>query len=140
MTIHVAMNIPSKDKVYAQAHRVLKSGGTFVVYDVLQGEGDPDDVASLQMIENRFSRQRKEGLIGGTRHISHGAFRILREWASTLALIILFSGGHEGLSIAPPARTADLTAPQQSQPRSGLSWISVGYWGCFSQSLRGESF
>jgi ubiquinone/menaquinone biosynthesis C-methylase UbiE len=39
MTIHVAMNIAAKDKVYEEAHRVTKSGGTFAVYDVLQGEG-----------------------------------------------------------------------------------------------------
>ncbi len=39
MTIHVAMNIPAKDKMYAQARRVVKPGGIFAVYDVLQGEG-----------------------------------------------------------------------------------------------------
>lgn len=39
MTIHAAMNIPAKDAMYAQARRVVKPGGTFVVYDVLQGEG-----------------------------------------------------------------------------------------------------
>jgi len=39
MTIHVAMNIPAKDKMYAEARRVLKPGGIFAVYDVLQGEG-----------------------------------------------------------------------------------------------------
>jgi ubiquinone/menaquinone biosynthesis C-methylase UbiE len=39
MTIHVAMNIPRKDKMYAEVKRVLKSGGTFAVYDILQGEG-----------------------------------------------------------------------------------------------------
>jgi ubiquinone/menaquinone biosynthesis C-methylase UbiE len=39
MTIHVAMNIPAKDKVYEQARRVVKPGGIFAVYDVLQGEG-----------------------------------------------------------------------------------------------------
>jgi ubiquinone/menaquinone biosynthesis C-methylase UbiE len=33
------MNIPAKDKMYAQARRVLKPGGIFAVYDVLQGEG-----------------------------------------------------------------------------------------------------
>jgi len=39
MTIHVAMNIAAKDRMYAQAKRVLKPGGTFAVYDILQGEG-----------------------------------------------------------------------------------------------------
>lgn len=39
MTIHVAMNIPAKDALYAEAKRVLKPGGLFAVYDVLQGEG-----------------------------------------------------------------------------------------------------
>lgn len=39
MTIHVAMNIPAKDRVYAEARRILKPGGAFAVYDVLQGEG-----------------------------------------------------------------------------------------------------
>ncbi len=39
MTIHVAMNIPTKDKMYEQARRAVKPGGIFAVYDVLQGEG-----------------------------------------------------------------------------------------------------
>jgi len=39
MTVHVAMNIPDKRALYAEAFRVLRPGGTFVVYDVLQGEG-----------------------------------------------------------------------------------------------------
>ena len=39
MTIHAAMNIPAKDKMYTQARRVVKPGGMFAVYDVLQGEG-----------------------------------------------------------------------------------------------------
>ncbi len=39
MTIHVAMNIAAKDKVYEHTKRVVKPGGIFVVYDVLQGEG-----------------------------------------------------------------------------------------------------
>ena len=39
MTIHVAMNIAAKDKMYSEAHRVVKPGGIFAVYDVLQGEG-----------------------------------------------------------------------------------------------------
>jgi len=39
MTIHVAMNIAGKDKMYLEALRVLKPGRIFAVYDVLQGEG-----------------------------------------------------------------------------------------------------
>ena len=32
MTIHVAMNIAAKDKMYAEARRVVKPGGVFAVY------------------------------------------------------------------------------------------------------------
>lgn len=39
MTFHVAMNIAAKDKLYAQARRVLKQGGIFAIFDILQGEG-----------------------------------------------------------------------------------------------------
>ena len=39
MTIHAAMNIAAKDRVYAGVHRALKAGRIFVVYDILQGEG-----------------------------------------------------------------------------------------------------
>jgi SAM-dependent methyltransferase len=39
MTVHVAMNISDKPALYAEAFRVLRPTGRFVVYDVLQGEG-----------------------------------------------------------------------------------------------------
>lgn len=39
MTVHVAMNIADKPALYAEAFRLLRPGGRFVVYDVLQGEG-----------------------------------------------------------------------------------------------------
>jgi ubiquinone/menaquinone biosynthesis C-methylase UbiE len=39
MTIHAAMNIAAKDTMYREARRVLKPGGRFGVYDILQGEG-----------------------------------------------------------------------------------------------------
>lgn len=39
VTIHAAMNIPDKPAMYREARRVVRPGGTFVVYDVLQGEG-----------------------------------------------------------------------------------------------------
>ncbi len=39
MTLHVAMNIRAKDRLYAEARRVLRPGGVLAIYDVLQGEG-----------------------------------------------------------------------------------------------------
>jgi SAM-dependent methyltransferase len=33
------MNIPDKPAVYREARRVVRPGGTFAIYDVLQGEG-----------------------------------------------------------------------------------------------------
>jgi ubiquinone/menaquinone biosynthesis C-methylase UbiE len=39
ITLHVSMNIASKDRMYAEVRRVLKPGGVFAVYDILQGEG-----------------------------------------------------------------------------------------------------
>lgn len=39
VTVHVAMNIADKPALYAEAFRVLRPGGRFVMYDVLQGEG-----------------------------------------------------------------------------------------------------
>jgi ubiquinone/menaquinone biosynthesis C-methylase UbiE len=39
ITIHVAMNIPAKEMLYEQTRRVIKPGGIFAVYDILQGEG-----------------------------------------------------------------------------------------------------
>lgn len=39
MSLHAAMNIAAKDRLYEQARRVLKPGGIFAVYDILQGEG-----------------------------------------------------------------------------------------------------
>lgn len=39
ISIHVAMNIANKPALYAEALRVLRPGGRFVIYDVLQGEG-----------------------------------------------------------------------------------------------------
>jgi SAM-dependent methyltransferase len=38
-TQHVAMNIPDKATLYREAYRVLKPGGVFALYDVLQGPG-----------------------------------------------------------------------------------------------------
>jgi MPBQ/MSBQ methyltransferase len=40
-TQHASMNIADKPRLYAEAHRVLKSGGRFAIYDILQGPGGP---------------------------------------------------------------------------------------------------
>lgn len=39
MTLHVAMNIAAKNKMYVEARRAVKPGGIFAIYDILQGEG-----------------------------------------------------------------------------------------------------
>ena len=39
LTVHAAMNIPDKPGLCAEAFRLVRPGGRFVVYDVLQGEG-----------------------------------------------------------------------------------------------------
>lgn len=39
ITVHVAMNIAAKDRMYAEAKRVLKPGGRFAIYDILRGAG-----------------------------------------------------------------------------------------------------
>jgi SAM-dependent methyltransferase len=40
-TQHVAMNIADRSGLYAQVHRLLRPGGQFAMYDVLQGDGGP---------------------------------------------------------------------------------------------------
>ena len=40
-TQHVSMNIPDKQALYAGVYRVLKRGGTFAIYDAVQGSGKP---------------------------------------------------------------------------------------------------
>lgn len=40
-TQHVAMNIADRDRLYAEAFRVLRSGGRLCIYDILAGSGEP---------------------------------------------------------------------------------------------------
>jgi SAM-dependent methyltransferase len=69
MTIHVAMNIAAKDRMYAEARRVLKPGGRFAVYDVLQGEGGaphfPVPWAREPSISHLATPEEMVALLGG---------------------------------------------------------------------------
>jgi ubiquinone/menaquinone biosynthesis C-methylase UbiE len=83
MTIHVAMNIPAKDLMYAEARRVLRPGGRFAVYDVLQGEGGevhcPVPWARDASISHLAKPEEMTGLLTGA------GFRILSTQDSTEA-------------------------------------------------------
>ena len=67
MTIHVAMNIPDKNKLYVEARRVLKPGGVFAAYDVLQGEGGdvlfPVPWAREPSISHVVTQEKMESLL-----------------------------------------------------------------------------
>lgn len=75
MTIHVAMNIPAKDRLYAEARRVLKPGGRFAVYDIIQGDGGdvhfPVPWARDPSISHLATKDEMTSLLGGA------GFRIL---------------------------------------------------------------
>lgn len=45
--LHVGMNIAEKDRLFAEAARVLKPGGHFAVFDVMEGAGDGDLIFPL---------------------------------------------------------------------------------------------
>ena len=81
MTIHVAMNIPAKDKVYVEARRVLKPGAIFAVYDVLQGEGGdvlfPVPWAREPSISHVVTPEKLESLL------TEAGFQILNTFDST---------------------------------------------------------
>jgi ubiquinone/menaquinone biosynthesis C-methylase UbiE len=81
MTIHVAMNIPAKDKMYAEAKRVIKSDGIFAVYDVLKGEGGdvlfPVPWAREPLISHLVTRNEMEALL------TQAGFEVLQENDST---------------------------------------------------------
>lgn len=41
LLLHVGMNVPDKEALFREAHRVLRTGGTFAVYEVMRvGDGE----------------------------------------------------------------------------------------------------
>ena len=107
ITLHVAMNIAAKDRLYAQAHRVLKAGGIFAVYDILQGEGGeviyPAPWARDPAISFLSTPAKMERLLGAA------GFRILEVDDSTT----------ESLSWI-ETRTARMAASQTSPVTTGI--------------------
>ena len=81
MTIHVAMNIAAKDRVYGGVHRALEPDRIFAVYDILQGEGGevkyPVPWARDPAISHLTTPGEMRGLLRGA------GFRILDEIDST---------------------------------------------------------
>lgn len=69
ITLHVAMNIVDKDRLYQQARRVLVDGGIFAVFDILQGEGGevlyPAPWARDASISHMATSGEMQGLLSG---------------------------------------------------------------------------
>jgi ubiquinone/menaquinone biosynthesis C-methylase UbiE len=103
MTIHVAMNIAAKDRMYAEARRVLKPGGRFAVYDVLQGEGGevlfPVPWAREPSISHLATPDAMESLLSGA------GFRILVVNDSTEESLKWFEAMAARMTQAVPAVT-----------------------------------
>jgi ubiquinone/menaquinone biosynthesis C-methylase UbiE len=122
MTIHVAMNIAAKDAVYAEARRVLKPGGIFAVYDILQGEGGPVlfpvPWAREPSISHLASPAEMRGLLGGA------GFTLLEESDSSAESLAWFQAMAARLQQAAPPVTfqiflgADFPAMARNQVRN----------------------
>jgi ubiquinone/menaquinone biosynthesis C-methylase UbiE len=81
ITVHVAMNIPQKNKMYEEARRVLRPRGLFAIYDILQGEGGevlyPTPWALEPSISHLATPEEMETLL------SDAGFKILEKTEST---------------------------------------------------------
>jgi ubiquinone/menaquinone biosynthesis C-methylase UbiE len=88
MTIHVAMNIPAKDTLYASAKQALKPGRIFAVYDVLQGEGGPVLFPVPWARDPLISALATPGEM--RQLLSEASFEILEEIDSTEASLVWF--------------------------------------------------
>lgn len=81
-TQHAAMNIADKERLYREAYRILKPGGRFALYDVLQGLGGsvhyPVPWAREPSISHLITPEEWRELLEGT------GFEILH-WRDTTA-------------------------------------------------------
>jgi ubiquinone/menaquinone biosynthesis C-methylase UbiE len=88
MTIHAAMNIAAKDRMYDEARRVVKPGGIFAVYDILQGEGGdvlyPVPWAREPSISHLATPEEMQSLL------ADAGFRVLEAQDSTDASLRFF--------------------------------------------------
>lgn len=89
MTIHAGMNVPDKDALYAAAHKALKPGGVFAVYDVLQGEGGPVHFPVPWARDSSISHLATPEQMRG--HLAGAGFGILEEIDSTEESLAWFS-------------------------------------------------
>jgi ubiquinone/menaquinone biosynthesis C-methylase UbiE len=107
MTIHVAMNIPDKQKVYEEARRVLKPGGIFAVYDILQGEGGelayPVPWAKEPSLSHLVTLDEMQALL------SAAGFRILDVHDSSDESLAAFAAAAANLEQADQAKVASPT-------------------------------
>ena len=102
MTIHVAMNIWAKHRVYAEAKRVVKPGGIFAAYDILQGEGGevlyPVPWARLASISHLATPVEMESLLRAA------GFRILQVEDSTEESLAWFEKMAAGMQTSGPPK------------------------------------
>lgn len=105
VTVHAAMNIPDKKKMYAEARRVLKPGAIFAIYDILQGEGGevlyPTPWASDPSISHLVTPEEMCADLSGV------GFRILHQVDSTSDSFLWLKERTEGPkpSNSPPVTT-----------------------------------
>ncbi len=100
MTIHVAMNIAARDVLYAEARRVLKPGGIFVAYDVMQGDGGdilyPVPWARDSSISHVITPDAMHHALG------NAGFHILSQTDSTVESQAWFDGMAEHMATSGP--------------------------------------
>ncbi|MBM6593847.1 class I SAM-dependent methyltransferase [Microvirga pudoricolor] len=103
MTLHVAMNVAAKDRMYAEARRVLKPRARFAIYDVLQGEGGaihfPVPWAREPSISHLATPDEMSALLSGA------GFTVLSVRDSTEESRIWFEAAAERLAQGSPAVT-----------------------------------